>query len=162
MPLSRTEADRLLAAFRAALDHVTEGASDRSRAPDHAAPARRATEPGAIASDADLDSQYGDEEIRRGPSEKYWQGRDFTGCRMSELTAEELLAYARYKDAGATANAREGKPDRAKYIAYDRRSAARARGWAKRLEAQQASSGSRSSTPTWSPPPAGVDDDIPF
>lgn len=88
----------------------------------------------AVADDADLDGKYGDEEIKRMPSAKYWPGEDFTGRRMSETTVQFLEAFAKYKNACAWANEKEGNPDKAKYAGYDRKSAARARGWAQRLK----------------------------
>ena len=96
------------------------------------ATARKEAE-GEIATDADLDGKYGDEEIRKMPSAKYWSGEDHTGRRMSETSAEFLDAFAKYKNACAYMAEREGNPDKAKYVGYDRKSAARARGWAKRL-----------------------------
>lgn len=87
---------------------------------------------GAVADDADLNGQYGDEEIRKMPSAKYWQGEDFTGSRMSSCPADFLMAFAKYKDACAYMNEKNADPEKAKYIGYDRKSAARARGWAAR------------------------------
>jgi hypothetical protein len=86
-----------------------------------------------VAGDADLDGKYGDEEIRRDPSAKYWPGESYANRRMSECPADYLLAYAKYKDACAFMNAKEGKEEKAKYVGYDRKSAARARGWAARI-----------------------------
>lgn len=88
---------------------------------------------GDIATDADLDGKYGDEEIRRDPSSKYWEGESYISRRMSECPADYLDAYAKYKNACAFMNEKEGKEDKAKYVGYDRKSAARARGWAQRL-----------------------------
>lgn len=88
---------------------------------------------GDIATDADLDGKYGDEEIRRDPSSKYWDGGSYISRRMSECPADYLDAYAKYKNACAFMNEKEGKEDKAKYVGYDRKSAARARGWAQRL-----------------------------
>lgn len=88
---------------------------------------------GEVADDADLDGKYGDEDLRKMPSAKYWKGDDFTGRKMSETTAEFLDAFAKYKDACAYMNEKSGDAEKAKYIGYDRKSARRARGWAKRL-----------------------------
>lgn len=88
---------------------------------------------GEIADDADLDGQYGDETIRKDPSAKYWEGESFAGCNLSGCSPEYLDAYARYKDACAYMNQKSGDESKAKYIDYDRKSARRARGWAKRL-----------------------------
>lgn len=86
-----------------------------------------------VASDSDLDGKYGNEEIRKDPSGKYWNGDSFKGKRMSECSAEYLEAFAKYKDACAYMNEKSGDEAKAKYIGYDRKSAARARGWAKRV-----------------------------
>jgi len=91
------------------------------------------TSAGEVASDYDLDGRFGDEDIRKDPTAKYWQGESFVGTKMSQTTPEFLDAYAKYKDACAYMNEKKGDPEKAKYIGYDRKSAARARGWSKRL-----------------------------
>jgi hypothetical protein len=109
---------------------------------------------GDIASDADLDGKYGNEEIRRDPSSKYWDGASYAGQRMSECPADYLDAYAKYKDACAYMNQKEGKEEKAKYVGYDRKSAARARGWAQRIRG-----GYKPPAPVLAP----IDDsDVPF
>jgi hypothetical protein len=108
---------------------------------------------GEVASDADLDGKYGDEEIRRDPTAKYWDGESYAGCRMSECPSDYLDAYAKYKDACAFMNAKEGKEDKAKYVGYDRKSAVRARGWAARVRAGKVGVVSHN---------GGGDSDIPF
>jgi hypothetical protein len=100
-----------------------------------AAPAQAA---GAVADDADLDGQYGNEKIRKMPSAKYWQGADFTDCVMSDCPADFLRAFAKYKGACAYMNEKNADPEKAKYIGYDRKSAARALGWAARNEGKPA------------------------
>lgn len=87
----------------------------------------------AIADDKDLDSQYGDETIRFEPRD--WSGVAVKGSRMSECPPEflDMLAdtydYFARKNAESNAMTTGGKPK----AEYDRRSAARARGWAARL-----------------------------
>jgi hypothetical protein len=88
---------------------------------------------GGVANDAELDSQYGDPEIRKDPTEKYWTGASYAGCRLSQCPADYLDAFAKYKDACAYAGEKEGSEKKKKYADYDRRDAARARGWATRL-----------------------------
>lgn len=88
---------------------------------------------GGVASDSDLDGQYGDPEVRRDPSEKYWTGDSYTGRKLSECPADYLDAYAKYKDACAWGNDKDGSEKKKKYAEYDRRDAARARGWAARI-----------------------------
>lgn len=87
----------------------------------------------AVADDADLDSKYGDPPVKRDPSAKYWTGASMVGRTLSECPPDYLDAFARYKDACAYANEKEGDPDKAKYVGYDRKDAARARGWAARM-----------------------------
>lgn len=99
------------------------------------APAPRTAAPAAdVASDADLDAKYGDPDIRRDP--KFWTGASCVGRRMSQCTPDYLDGFAKYKDASATANEKEGDPARAKYIGYDRKDAKLARGWARRLRSR--------------------------
>jgi hypothetical protein len=87
----------------------------------------------AVADDRDLDSQWGDEEVRVSPRD--WTGESMKGRRMSEcppafldMLADTLDYFARKNEAsGATTTS--GKPK----AVYDRKGAARARGWAARL-----------------------------
>lgn len=90
------------------------------------------TQPKAIASDRDLDGQYGDPVVRfmprdwTGPSMK---GRRFSQCEPDflEMLAETLDYFGQQSDAnGEKTNG--GKP----LGDYKRQDAARARGWAKR------------------------------
>lgn len=94
-----------------------------------------------IAPDSDLDSQWGDEEVKKNP--KRWQGESFAGRRMSECPPEFLDCLAEhfdYKaareadDAASLTDADEAAKKK-KYSGYSRKSAARARGWAARLRA---------------------------
>lgn len=82
----------------------------------------------AIADDADLDSQYGDPVIRRDP--KRWTGESYVGSKFSETTPEYLEEVASFKDWQAGKDAAAGDTKKA---GYNRKDAARARGWAKRL-----------------------------
>lgn len=85
---------------------------------------------------ADIDGKFGDPDIRKDPSAKYWSGESFQGRKMSQCTPEYLEAFAKYKEACAHMNEREGDPAKAKYVGYDRRDAKRARAWAERLRKQ--------------------------
>lgn len=87
---------------------------------------------------ADIDGQYGDPDIRKDPSAKYWSGESYQGKKMSQCSPDYLEAFAKYKDACAYMNEREGNPEKAKYVGYDRRDAKRARAWAERLRKQPA------------------------
>src|ERR1044072_4744523 len=93
------------------------------------------TPEGVVADDRELDSAYGDPVVRKDPSSKYWEGPSYSGVKLSECPPDYLDAFAKYKDACAYANEQEGKPEKAKYATYDRRDAARARGWAARKRA---------------------------
>lgn len=101
----------------------------------------------AVATDAELDSQYGDPEIRKDPPR--WDGESFKGCKMSEATPEYLDSLAGFLDwragkkreeaAELTDEDDETKAERAKavkYAGYDEKDAARARGWARRKRAE--------------------------
>lgn len=93
-----------------------------------------------VAPDSDLDSQWGDEEIRKDPP-RDWSGDSYKGRRMSECPPEYLDALAGYFDwkAGkeaedaATLTDADEAAKKSKYSGYSRKSAARARGWAARL-----------------------------
>lgn len=92
---------------------------------------------GEVATDAELDGQYGDPEVRKDPTR--WQGESFVGRRYSETSPEYLDMVASLEDwrAGKDDEAgqrgelnNKGKP---KDGYFARKNAARARGWAKRL-----------------------------
>jgi len=94
---------------------------------------------GEVATDAELDGQYGDPEIKKDPTR--WQGESFVGRRYSETSPEYLDMVASLEDwrAGKDDEAGQrgemnnrGKP---KDGYFARKNAARARGWAKRLRA---------------------------
>jgi hypothetical protein len=87
-----------------------------------------------IAPDSDLDSPWGNPEVKFIPRD--WSGlRDYKGARMSACPPAFLDALAASYDYFAQKNtldgnmASDGKPK----ADYDRRAAARARGWAARL-----------------------------
>lgn len=81
----------------------------------------------AVADDRDLDGSHGDPQVRAKPRD--WSGEDFKGRRYSETTPEFLDLLAGMLDYFA------GRQTDAKKASYDRRDAARARGWARRLRA---------------------------
>ena len=117
----------------------------------------------AIAPDSDLDSQWGDEEIKKDPPRwKKTGGPSFANRHMSECSPEFLDCYAEFKDWTASQNdekARGNGPDGAKftkYAGYDRKSAARARGWAQRLR-----NGWKREERSDAPPSDGFDGDAP-
>lgn len=101
--------------------------------------------PKPIADDADLDGQYGDEPIKFLPRD--WSGEDYKNRRMSQTEPAFLDALAKAFDYfGDTNEAKGEKTDKGVPKAtYDRRSAARARGWAQRLRAGFVSSAAAAS-----------------
>jgi|SRR5688572_31370958 len=91
---------------------------------------------GAVADDRDLDSQYGDPEIR-GKDPRRWTGATMRSRKFSECPPEylDLLAESLDWQAGEAEKKGEvtsgGKP----VGPYKRKDAARARGWAARIRA---------------------------
>jgi hypothetical protein len=89
----------------------------------------------AVAPASDLDSQYGDPEIRFNPRD--WSGDSMKGRKMSACPAEFLDMYAEAKDYFAGKERAEnkltssGKPA----FEYSLKDAARARGWSARIRA---------------------------
>lgn len=118
--------------------------------------------PPQVADDADLDSQWGNPQVRKNPPR--WQGQDCTGLNYSDCPPEFLDTLAGFLDwqAGKAEEKNEtttqGKP-RGPLI---RRDAARCRGWAARIRAK--------ATAHRKPVNAGVsqrgsmneDEDVPF
>lgn len=118
---------------------------------------RPAGDDAAVASDTELDGEWGDPVLKKSPPR--WKGRDLASKRYSQLTEEELdcvigfLEWKRDKnreevaaavksgDAAAQAKAEKG-------VMYAVKDAARARGWLRRLKQG------------WKPPT--VSDEIPF
>ncbi len=86
-----------------------------------------------VADDDDLDSKYGNSPIKRDPTPKFWTGPGFVGKKMSECSPEYLDAFAKYKDLCAKLSEKDGSEAKLKFASYDRKDAARARGWARRL-----------------------------
>ena len=95
--------------------------------------AARASQPKPVAPDRDLDSQWGDPEVKFSPRD--WTGPSFKGRRFSECAPEFLDLLAETFDYFAgEAEKKNEMTDKGKPIAeYKRKDAARARGWAKRI-----------------------------
>jgi hypothetical protein len=134
---------------------------------------QRVAVPKVVASDEDLDGQYGDPVVKFMPRD--WTGEDFKGRHMSELPAALLDMLAETYDYFAQKAEESGELTSSnKPVApYKRKDAARARGWAKRVRAGKgrtfvapppllpvAAEGWASNT-EWEPPPPD-DDDIAF
>lgn len=88
----------------------------------------------AVASDADLDGQYGNPEVK-AKSPRDWTGPSMTGKRFSECPPEYLDQVAARLDYFAEQNAASENADDRKKATYNRKDAARARGWAARIRA---------------------------
>jgi hypothetical protein len=93
--------------------------------------------PKEVASDQELDSKYGDPEIKLRKVPRGWDGELITGCHMSECPPEYLDCLAELFDwQAAKADEKNEMTESGKPIsAYRRKDAARCRGWAKRLRA---------------------------
>jgi hypothetical protein len=85
-----------------------------------------------VADAAELDSKFGDVEVRKNPPR--WSGESFVGKRFSECSIEFLEAMASFCDWKAGKDAEKGTADGDKYATYARKDAARARGWIARKE----------------------------
>ncbi len=100
-----------------------------AKGPDHGP---KGIAPGAVASDGDLDSKWGDPVVHKDPPR--WTGTaSYAGRKFSVCPPEYLDEVASFLDWKAAKN--DGDPVRDKYAAYDRKDAMRARGWAARHRA---------------------------
>lgn len=90
---------------------------------------------GAVANDRDLDSKYGDPELKFSPRD--WTGPSFKNRRFSECPPELLdLVADSLEYFGKQADERDEKTNAGKPVGdYKRKDAARARGWAARMRA---------------------------
>src|SRR6187431_849584 len=108
-----------------------------------------------VASDADLNSQYGDPEVR-AKSPRDWTGASQQGKHFSECPPEYLDLVAERLEYFAGQNEmEEGDQEAAKKARWNRLDASRARGWAARIRA-----GYKPQAPP--EPPPFADDSIPF
>ena len=87
-----------------------------------------------VASDADLDGQWGDPVVR-AKSPRDWTGPNMMGKKFSECDPGYLDLVADRLDYFAGVNESSLEPDAAKKARYNRLDASRARGWAARLRA---------------------------
>ncbi len=90
--------------------------------------------PTGVALDADLDGPHGDPEIR-AKSPRDWVGESQQGKRFSQCPPEYLDLVAARLDYFAEQNAASDDPEQQKKAGYNRKDAARARGWAARIRA---------------------------
>lgn len=142
---------RRLDAIEAKLDRALAGASSGA---SHGAP-RGAS--GGVASDSDLDGQYGNPDVKFSP--KSWTGPDFAKRPMSQCSADFLDVYAE----ALQYSSEHPKAGKEKYATYDARDAARARGWARRVREGRGESpapdGANGSGHSYA---GGADDPLPF
>lgn len=118
---------------------------------------------GEVASDEDLDGQWGNPTIRKDPPR--WTGQSFAGMPMSEASAEYLESLAGFLDwcAGKADEKNEMTNNGQPRSSYMRRDAARARGWAQRASRRPTRAVVRGSEVAQEPIPGyESDDDIPF
>lgn len=85
---------------------------------------------GPIADDRELDSQYGNPEVRFDP--KRWTGASYKGRKYSECPSDFLETLASFLDWSAGKDEASGDPELVKKAGYRRRDSSRARGWARR------------------------------
>ena len=135
----------------ARLDRIEAALKGGSRAPSPPP-----SSSGNVAPASDLDSKWGDPEVRYDP--KRWRGDSYKGRRYSECPADYLLELAGFLDWMAGKDEEEGGEDKLKYAGYKRKDAARARGWAARV----ASAPPRKLNDLFGSPPSDADDDIDF
>lgn len=110
----------------------------------------------AVASDHDLDSQWGDPEVKaRDPRD--WTGPTMKGRRFSECPAEYLEMVAERLDYFTSQNPGATEDDQKK-IKYQKLDAARARGWAARIRAGKVTPRADDGPPPW----ADDDEDVKF
>lgn len=110
-------------------DRIDEALKALLLSRDTGAAAPRSTSPAVTpATEADLDSDYGNFVVKKCPPR--WKGQDFAGKRLSETSAEFCDAVASFKAWAADKDRKAGDEAKAGYADRDR---ARAEGWAKRL-----------------------------
>ncbi len=114
------------------------------QAPASGAPASVPT----VASDRDLDSQWGDPVVK-AKDPRDWTGAPQQGKKFSECPAEYLDMVADRLDYFTSQNAGATEEDQKK-LKYQKLDAARARGWAARIRAGKVA-----------PPPA-IGEDVPW
>ncbi len=131
-----------------------------------------ATAGGAVADDADLDSDWGDEVIKKDPKRWLDKGGDsYAGCKMSECPAGYLREFASLCDWMARKDEEQGKTythnktgKEEPTAPFARKRAARARGWALRAEQRETQAASSPSNGAGRAPQSDrfANDEIPF
>lgn len=123
-------------------------------------PSSTGTFSGPMASEQELDGPYGNPVVKFVPTR--WGGEDFRGKRFSECTPEFLDVLASALQWSAD-NPQEGK---GRFVEFNRKDAARARGWAARLRGGGADAQAQATAADGhreaGDPEGGSADDIPF
>ncbi len=94
---------------------------EAGKAPEQTTPTASAT---------DLDSKFGNPEVKYELKPKYWTGESYVGKKFSECSPEYLDATAKYYGACAYMARKGGEEKKAGYKELD---ASRAAGWAARI-----------------------------
>lgn len=123
-----SESVTLLRSIDATLRELLSVSKARRAAPSAASAASAGP---SVAPDSDLDGQWGNEKVKADPRD--WSGPSFKGRLMNECPPDFLDQYAGLMDFFAEKNTGMKTDKGADKSAFDRRSGARARGWAKRL-----------------------------
>lgn len=88
----------------------------------------------AEADDSELDGRFGNPTVRKDP--KRWAGASFKGANYSDCPSDYLGVLAEYLDWTADMDAKKPNPpchsNGTPWFEYNRKDAARARGWARR------------------------------
>ncbi len=129
----------MVSLLRTIAKHLADIKASMTRAPssgvDSGSSRSSGARSGAVASDRELDSQYGDPLIKSDP--KRWSGQSYAGCKFSETEPDYLDCVAEFKewqagkDDEAGAKDAKGRPK----STWSRKDAERARGWSARLRA---------------------------
>lgn len=117
------------------LDAIIDGQTDTTLANRSTTQAAPKADDREVASDSELDGKYGNPQIRKDPPR--WTGESYVGRPFSEASSKYLDRLASFLDWRAGKNEEKGDEQSLKYANYDRRDAARARGWARRNAAQE-------------------------
>ena len=100
----------------------------------------------------------GDPEIRKDPPR--WKGESFASRRMSMATPEYLRAYADFEEWKGMKTLEDADPEKRKFVTYNLRNAALAKGWAEILSNPSHRPGAELDDGGFGP--SDADEDIPF
>lgn len=131
--MSQEQLDRIeaqLAKLTAATEAIATMFMDATKTKPASEP-RRDGSWGGTASERELDSQYGNPDVRKDPPR--WEGESYKGSPYSQCSPEYLDSLAGFLEWQAGKDEEKGDEKSRKYAGYKLKDAARARGWAKRL-----------------------------